>query len=69
MKQVGVTPPEETRRRQREVALQNEVTPVILVLVPFAQQPLIEFDNIRLGQAAVRKLSIQNPDSKNQIQV
>ena len=40
----------------------------ILVLVPFGHQPVIAFENIKLGHGAIRKLAIQNPSSK-QIQV
>lgn len=66
---VARTPPDEKLRRQKEEASKNEELPSRLILVPFAGQPLITFDNIKLGHAAVRKLAIENTNSKDQIQV
>ena len=43
--------------------------PSTLILVPFGEQPFITFDNVKLGHVAVRKLVIQNPNTKEHIQV
>ena len=52
----------------KEQTIRMEEETAILVLVPFGHQPVIAFENIKLGHGAIRKLAIQNPSSK-QIQV
>ena len=35
-----------------------------LVLTPFCQIPRVEFDGVRLGKTAVRRVVVQNPGKK-----
>ena len=40
----------------------NELS--FLVLTPFCQIPRVEFDGVKLGKTAVRKVVVQNPGKK-----
>ena len=44
------------------MAAMNELA--FLVLTPFCQIPRVEFDGVRLGKTAVRKVVVQNPGKK-----
>ena len=50
------------RRKEEMIRSQEEIS--ILTLVPFAEQPIVSFENIKLGQTSVRKLAIRNPSSR-----
>lgn len=50
------------RRKEEMIKSQEEIS--ILTLVPFAEQPIVSFENIKLGQTSVRKLAIRNPSSR-----
>ena len=62
--QVTRTPPEIKRKREKEEALKRDEEIPTLILTPFAAQPVLIFENVKLGHSAVRKLAIQNPNSK-----
>ena len=62
--QVTRTPPEIKRKREKEEVLKrNEEIPT-LILTPFAAQPVLIFEDVKIGHSAVRKLAIRNPNSK-----
>lgn len=63
--QVSRTPPDIQKKRQREEARKCQEEIAVLTLVPFAEQPIVSFENIKLGQSSVRKLAIRNPSSKS----
>ncbi len=50
------------RNRLKEAAAASQVA--VLVLAPFSSCPRVSFDNVRLGSAAVRRLTVQNPGGK-----
>ena len=58
------TPPDIKRKRQKEEVIRKDEEIAKLTLTPFGEQPVILFENVKLGHSAVRKLAIQNPNSK-----
>ena len=58
------TPPEEKRRRQRALEKAEAEEVYLLELKPFCQIPKMEFNNVKLGEAAVRKLLVRNATSR-----
>ena len=58
------TPPEEKRRRQRALEKAEAEEVYVLDLKPFCQIPKVEFNNVKLGDVAVRKLLVRNTSSK-----
>ena len=58
------TPPDIKRKREKEELIKKGEEIAKLVLTPFGEQPVISFENIKLGQSAVRTLAIQNPTAK-----
>ena len=58
------TPPEERLRRKREAEERANSEMAFLTLKPFCSIPRIAFDDIKIGKAAVRRITIQNPGKK-----
>ena len=58
------TPPEEKRRRQRALEKAEAEEVYLLDLKPFCQVPNMEFNNVKLGDVAVRKLLVRNTSAK-----
>ena len=58
------TPPDVQKMRRKEAMIKSQEEISILTLVPFAEQPIVSFENIKLGQTSVRKLAIRNPSSR-----
>lgn len=58
------TPPDIKRKRQKEEVIKRDEEIAKLTLTPFGEQPVLLFENVRLGHSAVRKLAIQNPNCK-----
>ena len=56
------TPPDIKRKRQKEKDAKMEEI-VILQLAPFSAHAVVMFEDIKLGDSAVRKLAIRNPKS------
>ena len=59
---VSRTPPDIKRKRQKEKDAKMEEI-VILQLAPFSAHAVVMFEDIKLGDSAVRKLAIRNPKS------
>ena len=59
---VSRTPPDIKRKRQKEKNAKMEEI-VILQLAPFSAHAVVMFEDIKLGDSAVRKLAIRNPKS------
>lgn len=62
--QINCTPPEEKKRRQKRREQEASHEMVCLLLVPFCSIPRVAFENVKLGHAAVRHVTIQNPGQK-----
>merc|ERR1711997_828154 len=60
--EVSRTPPDIKRKRQKEKNAKMEEI-VILQLAPFSAHAVVMFEDIKLGDSAVRKLAIRNPKS------
>ena len=65
MLKVSRTPPDVKKKRRKEEVMKTLEEIATLTLVPFAEQPIVSFENIKLGQATVRKLAIRNPSTKS----
>ena len=59
---VSRTPPDIKRKRQKEKNAKMEEI-VILQLAPFSAHAVVMFEDIKVGDSAVRKLAIRNPKS------